>query len=224
MKTLKLISIIGFLILFSSCLDDNDSDPLYRELGVVEGHVFGFTIKTDQGNVLDPGDIHSENYTPTHGDRVLLQYYVNDEKELSSDIVDYMIDLQYLAKIDVDNIYHLNEGDSIEHFGEDNIFDLQLSGGQSFLNLEFTYIKADKNEFALIYNPDEQKDDGNIRLDLRHKSEGEGKDQVYTIKSFPIDEFLDTEEDYVSIIVYATDRYGSVINKQIQYYVDFTDN
>lgn len=180
MRRLIMAALVGALLVgFSGCLDDNDNDVYYLEMGVVEGdEANDFLIVTDSDLKLKLLN-YPDNFEIEDGKRVLIKYVIRETGRRDSDY-DYLVNVYSLQDVIAKDIIELND-ENRDTLGTDPIFvnSIWIEGG--FLNVDFTFRGGSKVHFInVVKDPDEQgSDNDRILLQVRHKANNDATYQRY---------------------------------------------
>jgi hypothetical protein len=212
MRRLLLAALVGSLLIgFTGCLDDDDDNLVYYlELGVVDGDNEGdFLIVTDSDTKLKllnyPDDFEIED-----GKRVLIKYVIEDSSSAGGDY-DFLVNAYSLENVIVKNIIELNE-ENRDTIGTDPLVinSIWIEGG--FLNVDFTFMGADKIHYInMVKDPEEQEgNETRIYLQVRHKNNGDLPYQRFRgIMSFLL-EPLQVEGSSMVTLVFNPQNYYSI--------------
>ena len=165
------------LLLFpflQSCLGDSDASPALAvgTIQVIDGNDYYFLL--DNNKKMLPGDTTAiHNYNVEEGKRVIVHFYLLDEKING---YDYNAEVLRIENILTKDVIALTE-ENIEEIGDDriNLTYMWFAGG--CLNIEFKYQgsrnPSNKHFINLVQNetPDAEGDeDGYLTLEFRHNA------------------------------------------------------
>ena len=225
MKKIVFGILIGFLFVFASCNNDDDSYSLgdiWLGLGIVDS-TQSPRITMDDGTLLVPVDY---NYYPWHyhdnsgeakeieaGDRVLVNFTVlDDEKNSEGQIVTYYVKINSLKKVLMKGILDVTP-ENEDSIGNDPIIVQKHWVTNNLLNLELKYWGRNEIHFInMVKQPGVLTADKQpFELELRHNANDDEEAIPYVaLVSFQLDSLQVAGVDSVSFKVKSTDYDGKV--------------
>lgn len=218
MKKLAFGILMGLLVVFTSCLDDDDGYSL-------GDYWIGFGIYNGDGEsagelVMDNGYVLvgvAANYPQwykdfSNGDRVLVNYTILDEDNTSSSEERYFVKVNDISDVLMKGIMDITE-EIEDSIGNDPIIVEDAWITDSLLSFRLKYWGQNKIHFLnLVKQPGElTADDQPIQLELRHNANDDVQSIPYTAYvSFSLNSLRINGLDSVQFEVTATDYDGEV--------------
>jgi hypothetical protein len=212
MRTILLWSFAIVALIATSCQKDDDSYSLGKYwvgFGIVDkSGTDGYRIQLDNGSYLYPVAGHQHGSWFVDEGRILVNYTILSDKDVSGDPKEYYVKLNSVRKILKKGILDITPAieDSI---GNDPIIvrDAWVSKNQ-LLNMELRYYGNYEVHFInLVKQPGEiTADDQPIELELRHNKRNDREDYLYNaFVSFDLSAIKIAGLDSVRFIVRSTD-------------------
>lgn len=217
MKKLTFGILMGLLVAFTSCLDDNDGYSL-------GDYWIGFGIYKDDGTgverlIMDNGYVlipvaaqHGSGWfhNISNNDRVLVNYTILDEDENSSAEERYYVKINNLSDVLMKGIMDITP-ENEDSIGNDPIIVQNAWITDSLLSFRLKYWGYNKIHFLnLVKEPGElTANDQPIKLELRHNANEDDESRPYTAYvSFSLNSLRIDGLDSVRFEVIATDYDG----------------
>ena len=216
MKKLAFGILMGLLVAFTSCLDDNDGYSLgdyWVGFGIYKGDGEGVvSLVMDNGIVLIPAASSSPGWSShfSDGDRVLVNYTILDEDISSSSVERYFVKVNNISDVLMKGIMDITE-EIEDSIGNDPIIVEEAWIADSLLNFKLKYWGYNKTHFLnLVKEPGElTADDQPFQLELRHNANDDQESIAYTAYvSFSLNSLRVNDLDSVRFKVIATDYEG----------------
>lgn len=207
MKRIYLLPLLFLTLLFTSCMDEDNSEPEYLELGVVYGNLLGNTIiKTDSDlKLLSLDDLSSYKFEAN--DRVLIRYSLHEKS--TGGTYNYTINVIAIAEITPKAIVNVEKNPTAKDtlkYDDVNINSIWLA--QDYLNIDFNYIGGITKHYSYVsYDPENQNVNNTIVLNLNHNANNDGGSTNYrNIICIPISELQDENATSVTLKLFSTDK------------------
>jgi hypothetical protein len=202
----------AFSLLFISCESDKEYyslDDIWITLGFTELYENNsFVIYIDNGDTLLPAANDSPFFPVKNNQRVLVNYTILDEVNMSTK--KFWVRINNLYEVLLKNIIELSESNN-DSIGNDPVDINNIWISKNFLNVEFSYIGGEKVHFInLTHRPGEIiKLSQPVELELRHNSNSDSsKYNLKGIVSFDLKQLKIPDLDSVNIIVSSIDYQG----------------
>jgi hypothetical protein len=187
MKKLAFGILMGLLVVFTSCLDDDDGYSLgdyWIGFGIYKGDDAGaVSLVMDNGSVLIPAAATRPGWYLdfTDGDRVLVNYTILDEDESSSAVERYLVKVNDISDVLMKGIMDITE-EIEDSIGNDPIIVEDAWISDSLLNFRLKYWGYNKTHFLnLVKEPGElTAADQPFQLELRHNANDDQESVPYT--------------------------------------------
>ncbi len=221
MKKIVFGILMGFMVVFTSCLKDDDGYSLNKAwVG------FGMVHKGNSNQiVMDNGDVllpvaysyptndydygsSGENRQLKDGDRVLVNYTILDDRTNDAGkVVAYLVRVNSAQKVLLKGILDITEANK-DSIGNNPILVKDWWMTDSLLNFQLKYWGRNKVHFInLVKQPGALSADGQpFELELRHNSNGDDEAIPFNaFVSFNLDNLRITGLDSVKFVVKGTD-------------------
>ncbi len=212
MKKLALGILMGLLVAFTSCLDDDD-DWSYTGLGIYKGDGDGtVSLVMDNDVVLIPAATSSPGWFLkfSDGDRILVNYTILEEDKNSSSVKRYIVKVNDISDVLMKGIMDITE-EIEDSIGNDPIIVENAWISDSLLNFRLKYWGYNKIHYLnLVKEPGElTAADQPFHLELRHNAKGDQKAIPYiAYVSFSLNSLRVDDLDSVRLKVIASDYNG----------------
>lgn len=216
MKKLAFGILMGLLVAFTSCLDDDDGYSLgdyWIGFGIYKGDGEGtVSLVMDNGYVLIPSAYSGSGWFHnfSDGDRVLVNYTILDEDETSSSEERFFVKVNDISDVLMKGIMDITE-EIEDSIGNDPIIVEEAWLSDSLLNFRLKYWGYNKTHFLnLVKEPGElTADDQPFQLELRHNANDDQESIPFTAYvSFSLNSLRIDGLDSVRFEVIATDYEG----------------
>ncbi|QIA07813.1 NigD1/NigD2 family lipoprotein [Draconibacterium halophilum] len=216
MKKLAFGILMGLLVAFTSCLDDDDNYSLgdyWIGFGIYKGDGEGVgSLVMDNGYVLVPAATSGSGWfhNISDGDRILVNYTILDEDETSSSEERYFVKINDISDVLMKGILDITE-ENEDSIGNDPIIVEDAWITDSLLSFRLKYWGYNETHFLnLVKEPGElTADDQPIQLELRHNANEDEESVPYTAYvSFSLNSLRINGLDSVRFEVVATDYQG----------------
>lgn len=216
MKKLVFGILMGLLVTFTGCIDDDDSYSLgdyWIGFGIFnEDGAGGERIKMDNGSVIIPvaGAGTAWFHNISDGDRVLVNYTILDEDDTSSSEERYYVKVNKISDVLMKGILDITE-ENEDSIGSDPIIVEDAWITDSLLSFRLKYWGNSKIHFLnLVKEPGElTANDQPIKLELRHNANDDNESIPYTAYvSFSLNSLRIDGLDSVRFEVTASDYDG----------------
>lgn len=214
MKKLAFGVLMGLLVAFTSCLDDDDGYSLgdyWIGFGIYKGDGEGAVrLVMDNGYVLIPSVASGWYHDISDGDRVLVNYTILDEDETSSSEERFFVKINDISDVLMKGIMDITE-ENEDSIGNDPIIVEDAWISDSLLNFRLKYWGYNKTHFLnLVKQPGElTADDQPFQLELRHNANDDQESIPYTAYvSFSLNSLRINGLDSVRFEVSASDYDG----------------
>ncbi|WP_303918117.1 NigD-like protein [Draconibacterium sediminis] len=216
MKKLAFGILMGLLVAFTSCLDDDDGYSLgnyWIGFGIYNGDDAGaVSLVMDNGSVLIPVAASSPGWSShfSDGDRVLVNYTILDDDDTSSAVERYLVKVNDISDVLMKGIMDITE-EIEDSIGNDPIIVQDAWISDSLLNFRLKYWGYNKTHFLnLVKEPGElTADDQPFQLELRHNANDDQESIPYTAYvSFSLNSLRVDGLDSIRFEVIATDYDG----------------
>nr|WP_319509874.1 NigD-like protein [uncultured Draconibacterium sp.] len=213
MKKLALGILMGILVIFTSCLDDNDGYSIgdyWIGFGIYKGGDDEVSkLVMDNGYVLIPAAASVAGWSQdfSDGDRVLVNYTILDEDQTSSVEERYFVRINDISDVLMKGIMDITE-ENEDSIGNDPIIVEDAWITDSLLSFRLKYWGYNETHFLnLVKTPGElTADDQPFQLELRHNANGDGESIPFTAYvSFSLNSLRVEGLDSVRFEVTATD-------------------
>jgi hypothetical protein len=223
MKKIIFVLLVGFIFVFSGCLDDDgySLSDIWIGFGVVE-NADTYKIVMDDGKILYPvafgGYVpwnesgYSGNYHRVEeGDRLMLNFTVLDDKlNDAGEITAYYVKVNSAKKVLTKGVLDITEANK-DSIGNDPIIVQDTWMANGFLNFQLKYWGRNQTHFInLVKQPGELTAEGQpFQLELRHNKNGDMENIPYTaFVSFRLDSLQVAGLDSVRFTVTSKDYDG----------------
>ncbi len=223
MKKFIFVLLVGFLFVFSGCLDDDgySLSDVWLGFGVVES-ADTYKIVMDDGEILYPvafggyvswndNDYSNDSYLVEAGDRLLLNFTVlGDKLNDAGEVTAYYVKVNSAKKVLTKGVLDITEANK-DSIGNDPIIVQDAWMANGLLNFKLKYWGRYQTHFInLVKQPGELTAEGQpFQLELRHNNNGDSEDIPYTAYvSFRLDSLQVAGLDSVSFKVASTDYDG----------------
>ena len=198
-KSYLFILLFGFMLVVTSCLDDDDGYSLgdmwigFGMIDQVSSDPVDYRIHMDNGNILVP--VASGYHLPWYyygtsdpqsrlktGDRILLNFTIlDDDSANGEDQENYFVRVNSVKKILLKGILDLTE-ENQDSIGHDPVNVKKVWQTDSLLNFEIKYWgRYEVHYINLVKEPGMlTSDDQPIELELRHNDNGDLEDLPYS--------------------------------------------
>ena len=216
MRKLAFGILMGLLVAFTSCLDDDDGYSLgdyWIGFGIYKGDGAGaVSLIMDNGTVLIPAASSSPGWSLdfSDGDRVLVNYTILDEDETSSSVERYFVKVNDISDVLMKGIMDITE-ENEDSIGNDPIIVKDAWITDSLLNFRLKYWGYNNTHFLnLVKEPGElTADDQPFQLELRHNANEDPESIPYiAYVSFSLNSLRVNGLDSIRFEVTATDYEG----------------
>ncbi|HOI48254.1 MAG TPA: NigD-like protein [Prolixibacteraceae bacterium] len=206
----------GLVILFTGCLKDDDSyslDKMWVGFGIVDKQGPGYlsyTITMDDGSVLYPSASNAPGFAVEDKGRVLVNYTILGDKNVSGDQKAYYVKINSLRKILMKGILDITPAieDSI---GNDPIYVRDYWISKNLLNFELRYWGSYEVHYINLVKQPGVLTPANepIELELRHNKNGDREEIPFSaFVSFDLSSIKLAGRDSVRFVVRSTDYNG----------------
>jgi hypothetical protein len=202
MKKIIFVLLIGFLFVFSGCLDDDgySLNDVWVGFGVVES-TENYKIVLDDGDILYPvafggyvpwneTDYSGSSHKVKAGDRLMLNFTILDDKlNDSGEVIAYYVKVNSAKKVLTKGILDITEANN-DSIGNDPIIVQDTWMANGLLNFQLKYYGRYETHFInLVKQPGELTAEGQpFELELRHNKNDDSEDIPYTaFVSFHLD-------------------------------------
>lgn len=215
MKKLTFGILMGMLVAFTSCLDDDGYSlgDYWIGFGIYKGDGDSAeSLIMDNGYVLLPAasSYPGWNHDFSNGDRVLVNYTILDEDETSNSEKRYYVKINNMNAVLMKGIMDITE-ENEDSIGNDPIVVEHAWITDSLLSFKLKYWGYNETHYLnLVKEPGElTADDEPIHLELRHNANDDDESIPYTAYvSFSLNSLRITGLDSVRFKVTATDYQG----------------
>ncbi len=223
MKKIIFVLLVGFLFVFTGCLDDDgySLNDVWVGFGVVES-TDTYKIVMDGGEILYPvafggyvpwndNDYSGNNHKVEAGDRLMLNFTVLDDKLNDAGVVTaYYVKVNSAKKVLTKGVLDITEANK-DSIGNDPIIVQDTWMANGLLNFQLKYWGRDKTHFInLVKQPGELTAEGQpFQLELRHNKNGDLESIPYTaFVSFHLDSLQVAGLDTVRFTIKSEDYDG----------------
>lgn len=224
-KKLVLLLMMGITMgMFTSCnfLDEDEDDSLHDVwigFGLIqkEANAESFTIKLDNGSILNPTNASYWNEDVHHNQRVFANFAIIEEKEEVESVKQYDVRINSLRNILYKGILDITPAieDSIGH-DPIHVSDKWLVN--NMLNFELQYLGGSQVHFInLVKQPNAAPND-TVMLEIRHNNNDDlDKVRMSAIVTFDLTSLQVTGKDSILFKVTARDFYDETF-EYVGYY------
>ncbi|HPE75725.1 MAG TPA: NigD-like C-terminal domain-containing protein [Draconibacterium sp.] len=223
MKKIIFVLLVGFMFVFSGCLDDDGYSlgDVWVGFGVIES-TDTYKIVMDDGEILYPvafggyvpwneNDYSGESHKVEAGDRLMLNFTILDDKlNDAGEITAYYVKVNSAKKVLTKSVLDLTEANK-DSIGNDPVIVQETWIANGLLNFQLKYWGRNQTHFInLVKQPGElTADDQPFQLELRHNNNDDSEDIPYTaFVSFHLDSLKVAGLDSVRYTVTCTDYDG----------------
>jgi hypothetical protein len=229
--------LIGFLFVFSGCVDEDaySLSKMWVGFGIIQEinvEAAEYIIIMDNGDVLNP--VISDYYHPWYyysdndshsvfknGDRILINYTVlGDDKNDAGEIVEFFVKVNSIKKILMKGILDITS-ENQDSIGNDPVIVQDYWMTDSLLNFKISYWGNNKVHFInLVKQPGELTlANQPIELELRHNENGDEQNIPFAAYvSFKLNELEIAGIDSVQFVVNSTDYDGNSYSYEGTYF------
>ena len=202
MKKIIFVLLVGFLFVFSGCLDDDgySLNDVWIGFGVVES-TDSYKIVMDDGEILYPiafggyvpwneNDYSGGQHKVKAGDRLMLNFTILDDKlNNAGEVTAYYVKVNSAKKVLTKGVLDITEANK-DSIGNDPIIVQDTWMANGLLNFQLKYYGRNETHFInLVKQPGELTAEGQpFQLELRHNKNDDAEDIPYTaFVSFHLD-------------------------------------
>nr|WP_320022647.1 NigD-like protein [uncultured Draconibacterium sp.] len=215
MKKLAFGILMGVLVAFTSCLDDDGYSlgDYWIGFGIYKGDGAGtVSLVMDNGVVLIPAAVSSPGWFLkfSDGDRIWVNYTILEEDKTSSSVKRYIVKVNDISDVLMKGIMDITE-EIEDSIGNDPIIVENAWISDSLLNFRLKYWGYNKIHYLnLVKEPRElTAADQPFHLELRHNAKGDQKSIPYiAYVSFSLNSLRVDDLDSVRFKVIASDYDG----------------
>lgn len=223
MKKIIFVLLVGFMFVFSGCLDDDgySLSDVWVGFGVIES-TETYKIVMDDGEILYPvafggyvpwneNDYSGESRKVEAGDRLMLNFTILDDKlNDAGEVTAYYVKVNSAKKVLTKGVLDITEANK-DSIGNDPIIVQDTWIANGLLNFQLKYWGRNQTHFInLVKQPGELTAEGQpFQLELRHNNNDDSEDIPYTaFVSFHLDSLQVAGLDSVRYTVTSTDYDG----------------
>lgn len=220
MKKIILVLLVGFMFVFTGCLNDDgySLSDAWVGFGVVE-NTDDYKIVLDDGEILYPvafgGYVPwNDNYNSGNshkvgaGDRLMLNFTILDDKlNDAGEVAAYYVKVNSAKKVLTKGVLDITEANK-DSIGNDPIIVQETWMANGLLNFQLKYWGRNQTHFInLVKQPGELTAEGQpFQLELRHNKNGDSEDIPYTaFVSFKLDSLQVAGLDSVRFTIKSKD-------------------
>ncbi len=168
-----------FLVLIAGCIDKDDENMSFLDLGIINHYGNGYLIITDTGVNLQAATLPVE-LTFDDNLRVSVKYRIIQPGESTDSIkVDYIVQVEDITELVTKEIITINDANR-DTLGSSPVKFENVWITQDYLTVYFSFYAGTKDHyFNLTYDPMEQTSEDFVALTFRHNDNGDTEIKQY---------------------------------------------